>query len=132
MIRFPRFLAAALLGLIASAAWLAAQQAPTGRGAQAPAAAPSAERAQDQRPTSPDSPFSLLPGFSVVRVTPDTKTDSLIVVTFDSLGRPVVSQSASGSGDSPRILIDKDGDGLFEGEQVVSTQINTCHGLFYD
>lgn len=95
------------------------------------AAAPSADRAQDQR--APEgSPFSTLAGFSVVRVTPADKTESLIVVTFDSAGRPVVGQSVSGSGSHPRRLLDNDGDGVFESEQIVSDQLNTCHGLFYD
>jgi hypothetical protein len=96
---------------------------------QAPA--PSPDRAQDQRP--PDgSPFSTLPGFRVERVTPADKTDSYIVVTFDSLGRPVVGQSASGSGSHPRTLIDANNDGIFEGEKVISEQLNTCHGLFFE
>ena len=55
-------------------------------------AQPSAERAQDQ-PFPPGSPFALLPGFKIDRVTPADKTESYIVITFDSLGRPVVSQS---------------------------------------
>ena len=77
------------------------------------------------------SPFALLPGFKIERVTPADKTESLIVVTFDSLGRPVVSQSSSGNGSSPRLLLDENGDGIFEGEKIVSDKLNTCHGLFY-
>jgi hypothetical protein len=114
----------ALLGVLLSSGWLYARQ-------QRPAAA-SQERAQDLRPVTADSPFSLLPGFKIERVTPADKTESYIVITFDSLGRPVVSQSSSGNGVEPRILLDKNGDGIFESEQVVSAQINTCHGLFYD
>ena len=64
----------------------------------------SQERAQDQ-PFPAGSPFALLPGFKIERVTPTDKTESLIVVTFDSLGRPVVSQSSSGNGSSPRSCI---------------------------
>ena len=79
-----------------------------------------AERAQDQ-PFPPGSPFALLPGFKIERVTPADKTESLIVVTFDSLGRPVVSQSSSGNGSSPRVLLDANGDGIFEGEKIVAT-----------
>ncbi|MCC7044336.1 MAG: c-type cytochrome [Acidobacteria bacterium] len=96
---------------------------------QAPA--PSPDRAQDQR--APEgSPFSTLPGFSVVRVTPADKTESYIVITFDSQGRPVVGQSASGSGSHPRTLIDANGDGIFEAEKIISEQLNTCHGLFFE
>ena len=84
-----------------------------GRGQQKPPA-PSPERAQDQ-PFPPGSPFALLPGFKIDRVTPADKTESYIVVTFDAVGRPVVSQSSSGTGVSPRILLDENGDGTFEG-----------------
>jgi putative heme-binding domain-containing protein len=92
--------------------------------------APSPERAQDQ-PFPPGSPFALLPGFRIDRVTPEQKNESLIVVTFDAKGRPLVSQSASGTGSSPRLLLDADNDGIFEGEKIVSEKLNTCHGLFY-
>jgi len=97
----------------------AAQQAP-----------PSPERAQDQ-PFPAGSPFALLPGFRIDRVTPEQKNESLIVVTFDAKGRPLVSQSASGNGSSPRLLLDADNDGIYEGEKIVSDRLNTCHGLFY-
>jgi putative heme-binding domain-containing protein len=92
--------------------------------------APSPERAQDQ-PFPPGSPFALLPGFRIDRVTPEQKNESLIVVTFDAKGRPLVSQSASGTGSSPRLLLDADSDGIYEGEKIVSDKLNTCHGLFY-
>ncbi len=94
-------------------------------------AQPSAERAQDQ-PFPPGSPFALLPGFKIERVTPADKTESYIVITFDSLSRPVVSQSSSGSGSAPRLLLDADGDGLFESEKIIAPQLNTCHGLFLE
>jgi putative heme-binding domain-containing protein len=93
-------------------------------------APPSPERAQDQ-PFPPGSPFALLPGFKIERVTPDDKNESYIVVTFDAKGRPVVSQSSSGNGSSPRVLLDANSDGIFEGEKIVSDRLNTCHGLFY-
>lgn len=100
------------------------QQRPAGR------QPPASERAQDQ-PFPAGSPFALLPGFTIERVTPGDRTESLIVVTFDPLGRPVVSQSSSGTGVSPRILLDSNDDGIFESEQIVSDKLNTCHGLFY-
>jgi putative heme-binding domain-containing protein len=91
----------------------------------------SQDRAQDQ-PFPAGSPFALLPGFKIERVTPQDKTESLIVITFDSVGRPVVSQSASGNGSSPRILLDNDQDGIFESEKIVADRLNTCHGLFFE
>src|SRR5262245_7663570 len=115
--------AAGVLAALSIAVPVAVQQA--GQSAK-----PSPERAQDQ-PLPPGSPFALLPGFKIERVTPADKTESLIVVTFDALGRPVVSQSVSGNGVEPRILLDNDGDGIFESEKIVSTKLNTCHGLFY-
>lgn len=69
------------------------------------------------RPTGNQPPrvrFTTLPGFSIERVVPAQKTDSLIVLTFDSLGRPVVSKE----NDHPRTLIDGDGDGVFESESL--------------
>ena len=97
---------------------------------QQKAPAPSPERAQEQ-PFPAGSPFALLPGFKIERVNPQEKTESYIVVTFDPLGRPVVSQSSSGAGVSPRVLLDENKDGVFEGEKVVAEMLNTCHGLFY-
>ena len=64
-------------------------------------------------------------------MTPPEKTESYIVVTFDPQGRPVVSQSSSGNGSSPRVLLDENDDGIFEDEKIVAEQLNTCHGLFY-
>src|SRR5687768_3279173 len=97
---------------------------------QQKAPAPSPERAQDQ-PFPAGSPFALLPGFKIERVNPAEKSESYIVVTFDPQGRPVVSQSSSGNGVSPRVLLDENKDGIFEGEKIVAEQLNTCHGLFY-
>ena len=91
---------------------------------------PSSERAQEQ-PFPAGSPFALLPGFKIERVTPAEKAESYIVVTFDPQGRPVVSQSSSGAGSSPRVLLDENKDGIYEGEKVVAEMLNTCHGLFY-
>ena len=43
----------------------------------------------------------------------------------------MVSQSSSGNGVQPRVLLDENKDGIFEGEKIVAEQLNTCHGLFY-
>ena len=114
--------AAGVLAVLTIAVPVAMQQAAQPQASQ--------QRAQDQ-PFPPGSPFALLPGFKIERVTPVDKIDSLIVITFDALGRPVVSQSVSGNGVEPRILLDNDGDGIFESEKIVSSKLNTCHGLFY-
>jgi len=99
--------------------------------AQPQDAAPSPERAQDQ-PRFEDTPFSLLPGFRIDRVTLPTMTDSYIVITFDAQGRPVVGQSSSGNGSHPRLLVDSDNDGVYDTERILSYQLNTCHGLFFE
>jgi putative heme-binding domain-containing protein len=117
-----------VVGLAAASAWLQAREPAVPQAAQAP----SNDRAQDNRPSETGSPFSTLPGFRVERVTPADRTDSLIVITFDSKGQPVVGQSVSGSGSHPRLLLDADKDGIYEGEKIVSERLNTCHGLFYE
>jgi putative heme-binding domain-containing protein len=72
--------------------------------------------------------FTTLPDFAVERAVPAGKTDSYVTLTFDSQGRPVVSKEQ----DHPRRLVDADGDGVFEGEVVVTTRVKNCQGLWYD
>src|SRR5688572_16462762 len=66
--------------------------------------------------------FSTLPGFSIERVNPPDKTDSYVVVTFDSQGRLVVSKEL----DHPRILFDNDKDGVYESEKIISNKVRNC------
>jgi putative heme-binding domain-containing protein len=72
--------------------------------------------------------FSTLPGFVIERVNPAEKNDSYVVLTFDSLGRPVVSKE----NDHPRLLIDNDKDGIFESEKVITDKVRNCQGLWFD
>jgi putative heme-binding domain-containing protein len=72
--------------------------------------------------------FSTLPGFTIERVNPPTKTDSYVVVTFDSQGRLVVSKEL----DHPRILLDNDKDGIYESEKIISDKVRNCQGLWFD
>jgi putative heme-binding domain-containing protein len=72
--------------------------------------------------------FSTLPGFVVERVNPPSKSDSYVVITFDSLGRLVVSKEQ----DFPRILLDNDKDGIYESEKVISDKIRNCQGLWFE
>lgn len=69
--------------------------------------------------------FSTPPGFVVERANPPDRTDSYVVLTFDVNGQPVVSKEF----DHPRRLLDKDGDGIYESEQVISDKVTTCQGL---
>ena len=72
--------------------------------------------------------FGTLPGFNIERVNPPDKTDSYVVVTFDSQGRLVVSKEQ----DFPRIMLDADKDGVYEGEKILSDKVRNCQGLWFD
>ena len=72
--------------------------------------------------------FNTLPGFTIERVNPPDKTDSYVVVTFDSLGRLVVSKE----NDHPRILLDNDKDGIYESEKIITDKVRNCQGLWFD
>jgi putative heme-binding domain-containing protein len=72
--------------------------------------------------------FSTLPGFTIERVNPPDKTDSYVVITFDSLGRLVVSKE----NDHPRILLDNDKDGIYESEKIITDKVRNCQGLWFD
>ena len=72
--------------------------------------------------------FSTLPGFAIERMNPPDKGDSYVVITFDSLGRLVVSKEQ----DFPRILLDNDKDGIYESEKIISDKIRNCQGLWFE
>jgi putative heme-binding domain-containing protein len=78
--------------------------------------------------TVADVKFSTLPGFVIERMNPPTKGDSYVVITFDSLGRLVVSKEQ----DHPRILLDNDKDGIYESEKIISDKIRNCQGLWFE
>jgi putative heme-binding domain-containing protein len=67
------------------------------------------------------------PNFTIERVTPE-RTDSYVAMTFDGQGRLVVSKE----NDFPRLLLDRDGDGVFEAESIVSDKVRNCQGLWFD
>ena len=72
--------------------------------------------------------FSTLPGFVIERMNPPEKADSYVVITFDSLGRLVVSKEL----DFPRILLDNDKDGIYESEKIISERVRNCQGLWFE
>jgi putative heme-binding domain-containing protein len=72
--------------------------------------------------------FRVPAGFSVEVVAPPEQTGSLIGVTFDSLGRPVVSKERG----HPTVLFDRDGDGVYETEKAFSTKVKQAHGMWFD
>ncbi len=53
---------------------------------------------------------------------------SLIQVTFDAQGQPVVAKERG----HPTRLLDRDGDGFYENEQVISDQVENCQGIWFD
>ncbi|MBK9171319.1 MAG: c-type cytochrome [Bryobacterales bacterium] len=73
------------------------------------------------------SRYKVPKGFTVESALPQGRTVSLIQVTFDSLGRPVVSQERG----HPTILIDQDGDGVFETEKIFSDKVEYLHGMWF-
>ena len=75
-----------------------------------------------------EGPYKVPPGFVVEPVADAEKVGSLIQLTFDAQGSPVVSKERS----HLVRLLDEDGDGLFESEQVVSDQVENCQGIWFD
>ena len=75
-----------------------------------------------------DTKFRTQPGFVIERMNPPGRSDSYVILTFDPQGRPVVAKEY----DVPLRLLDKDGDGIYESEQVITDKLNTCQGLWFD
>jgi len=76
---------------------------------------------------SPDR-FHTPPDFTVETAARPEDTGSIVAFTFDARGRPVVAPE----GKHPVLLLDEDGDGVFETRKTVSTRVNTLQGLWYD
>lgn len=72
--------------------------------------------------------YEVPPGFTLEAAASPEMTGSLISMTFDSLGRPVVSKEQL----HPTTLIDRDGDGVFETEKVFSDKITHAQGMWFD
>lgn len=72
--------------------------------------------------------FKVPEGFAVEVVATPDETGSLINLTFDSFGRPVISKERG----SPIILIDKDGDGKFETQKVFTDKVRYAQGMWFD
>ena len=75
-----------------------------------------------------EGPYQVPQGFVVEAVADAEQVGSLIQVTFDAQGRPVVAKERS----HPVRMLDNDGDGFFESEQIISDQVENCQGLFFD
>lgn len=75
-----------------------------------------------------DGPYRVPQGFVVEAAADADQVGSLIQVTFDARGRPVVSKERS----YPTRLLDNDRDGFYESEQVISDRVENCQGIFVD
>jgi hypothetical protein len=81
-----------------------------------------------RRPIQQDARFQAPDGFSIELAAPSSQTGSLIALTFDSFGRPVVSKENG----HPTILIDRDSDGVFESERIFSDKVKNLQGMWFD
>src|SRR5690606_36604613 len=66
-------------------------------------------------------------GFVVEEVAPNELIGSAVNFAFDPLGRPAISKEGEGI----FILLDEDGDGIFESETLFNGDINTTHGMHF-
>lgn len=71
--------------------------------------------------------LSTLPGFVVERVNP-TRIDSYVAMTFNAEGWPLVAKEF----DYLRWLIDQDGDGRSESERILTQEVHSCQGRWFD
>jgi hypothetical protein len=78
--------------------------------------------------TVSDVRFWTPPDFVIEQVTPAGRTDSYVALTFDAKGRLAVSKE----NDFPRLLLDRDGDGVLEAESILSEHVRNCQGLWFD
>lgn len=93
-----------------------AEQQPTSR-----VAGPSRAAAQQPR-------FTAAEGFSVEEVYPADKSGTIVNLTFDADGHFVGSRERG-----PVVrLFDRNGDGRFDEEQVVTDKVTNCQGLLFD
>ncbi len=75
-----------------------------------------------------EGPFDVPAGFVVESAADPEAVGSLVQITFNAKGMPVVSKEK----DHPTLLLDNDGDGVFETQKIVSDQVKNCQGLWYD
>ena len=79
-------------------------------------------------PLLPDVEFEVPPGFVVEKLLDDERSGGPVALTFDSNGHLVVAKEF----DYITRFIDEDGDGDYEQEQLITDQIHTSQGIFFD
>lgn len=80
------------------------------------------------QPPATESRFRVPADFEVETVASPEQVGSLVQLTFDARGDLVVAKERS----HPVRLLDEDGDGYFETEQVVSDRVSNCQGIWFD
>lgn len=68
------------------------------------------------------------PGFSIEPAASPLRLSGLAGFTFDSRGRPVVFKERGFA----TLLLDNNGDGVFETEKILNTQVGGVRGLWFD
>ena len=71
--------------------------------------------------------FTVLEDFEVEVVASDDLLGSVVNLSFDHLGRPVVALEHGGI----HILVDDDGDGQYDSMKEFSSEVQTAHGMHY-
>src|SRR6188474_3399044 len=74
------------------------------------------------------APYKAPPGFSIEPAASPTRLGGLAGLTFDSRGRPVVFKERGFA----TLLLDNNGDGIFETEKILNTQVGGVRGLWFD
>ncbi len=83
-------------------------------------------------PTGPNAPtvkasFQVPEGFAVEQIATSEQIGSVVNMTFDSKGRPVLSQERG-----PIVLLeDADKDGKYEAKKTFTDFVTNCHGLYF-
>ncbi|MDE0102289.1 MAG: HEAT repeat domain-containing protein [Bryobacterales bacterium] len=75
-----------------------------------------------------EGPYDVPDGFVVEQLANDGQIGSLIQITFDAHGMPVVSKERG----HPVRLLDSDMDGTPESQQVISDEVENCQGIWFD
>ncbi len=80
-----------------------------------------------KRPYALRHRFTALEGFEVEAVASDDLLGSVVNLSFDHLGRPVVALEHGGI----HILVDGDGDGDYDTMKEFSSEVRTAHGMHF-
>ena len=72
--------------------------------------------------------FRVPSGFEVETVVAAEQTGSLVALTFDSFGHPVISKERG----HPTVLLDQDGDGRWETQKVFTDRVSGAQGTWFD